>query len=136
MFGWGMIGWTAGILYQWGWLKNRFMLLAFGFVWGFFFFGWIMNIWVLANMGRDLTWLRCSLLMPPVFYFDLAHALSNVFFFLAVLGPGWIKICSATKGSTGCWKKIMSAAGSIYGSTLLPGFLRGMAGSIISYIGP
>ncbi|WP_201319315.1 ECF transporter S component [Paenibacillus sp. EPM92] len=90
MFGWGMIGWTAGMLYQRGWLKNRYMLIAFGFVWGILF-GWIMNIWLLAGMGQDLTWASVLAVYASSFYFDLAHALSNVFF-LAVLGPGWIKV--------------------------------------------
>jgi energy-coupling factor transport system substrate-specific component len=95
MFSWGMIGWTAGTLYQWGWLKNRIMLIAFGFVWGFLF-GWIMNIWFLANMGQDLTWASIIAAYASSFYFDLAHALSNVFF-LAVLGPGWMKILERYK---------------------------------------
>lgn len=25
MFSWGMIGWTSGILYRWGWLKNCYI---------------------------------------------------------------------------------------------------------------
>ncbi len=99
MFGWGMVGWTAGTLYQWGWLKNRFMLIAFGFVWGFLF-GWIMNIWFLANMGQDLTWAAVLAAYASSFYFDLVHALCNVFF-LAVLGPGWVKILERYKTKYG-----------------------------------
>lgn len=99
MFSWGMIGWTAGLLNQWGWLKHRFLLLAFGFVWGIVF-GWIMNIWVLANMGQDLTWASVLTVYASSLYFDLAHAVSNVLF-LAVLGPGWIKILERYKRKYG-----------------------------------
>jgi energy-coupling factor transport system substrate-specific component len=106
MFSWGMIGWTAGVLYQWGWLKNRFMLISFGFVWGILF-GWIMNIWFLANMGQDLTWASVLAAYASSFYFDLAHALSNVFF-LAVLSSGWIKILERYKTKYGLLQKDMS----------------------------
>jgi energy-coupling factor transport system substrate-specific component len=99
MFSWGMMGLTAGILYRRGWLRNRFLLLAFGFVWGFLF-GWIMNIWFLAGMGHDLTWAAVLAAYASSFYFDLAHALSNVFF-LAVMGTGWIKILERYKKKYG-----------------------------------
>ncbi|MGF7031606.1 energy-coupling factor transport system substrate-specific component [Paenibacillus mucilaginosus] len=99
MFSWGMIGWTAGTLYRWGWLKHRLLLLAFGFVWGILF-GWIMNIWFLANMGQDLTWPSILAAYAASFYFDLAHALCNVLF-LALLGPGWIKILERYKRKYG-----------------------------------
>jgi energy-coupling factor transport system substrate-specific component len=99
MFGWGMIGWTAGLLHRWGWLRSRYALLAFGFVWGFLF-GWIMNVWFLASMGGNLTWASVLAAYASSFYFDLAHALSNVFF-LAVLGPGWMKILQRYKTKYG-----------------------------------
>lgn len=99
MFGWGMIGWTAGILRQRGWLKRRYTLIGFGFAWGILF-GWIMNVWFLANMGQDLTWAAVLAAYAASFSFDLAHALSNVFF-LAVLGPGWIKILQRYKTKYG-----------------------------------
>ncbi|UUZ81285.1 ECF transporter S component [Paenibacillus sp. P26] len=99
MFSWGMIGWTAGHLYRWSLLKSRLLLIAFGFAWGFLF-GWIMNIWFLANMGQDLTWASVAAAFASSFYFDLAHALCNVFF-LAVLGPGWTKILQRYKRKYG-----------------------------------
>ncbi|WP_248928588.1 ECF transporter S component [Paenibacillus hamazuiensis] len=99
MFSWGMIGWTAGLLQTWGLLGSRWMLLVFGFVWGFLF-GWIMNIWALAGMGQNLTWAAVAASYAASFYFDLAHALSNVFF-LSVLGPGWIRILQRYKRKYG-----------------------------------
>ncbi|NRF96241.1 ECF transporter S component [Paenibacillus frigoriresistens] len=99
MFGWGMIGCTAGVMNQWGWLKNRFILLVFGFLWGILF-GWIMNIWFLANIGQDVTWPVVLTAYASSFYFDLAHALSNVIF-LSVMGSGWIKILKRYKRKYG-----------------------------------
>lgn len=97
MFGWGMIGYTAGLLGSPNGIKGRLWLrLAFGFVWGFLF-GWIMDTWVVLSQHNGGTALA---IYVSSFYFDLAHALSNVFF-LAVFAPGWIKILQRFKRKYG-----------------------------------
>lgn len=63
---------------------------GFGFIWGFLF-GWIMNIWVLLSLPDAFSWRLVAVTFAASFYFDLAHALSNVFF-LAVLAGGWTKV--------------------------------------------
>lgn len=90
MFCWGMIGVTAGWLRDTWWMKGRIGLLCFGFIWGFLF-GWIMNIWYIITLPDALSWQLIAIAYAQSFYFDLAHALSNVFF-LAVFGGSWIKI--------------------------------------------
>ncbi|MED0679411.1 ECF transporter S component [Aneurinibacillus thermoaerophilus] len=90
MFCWGMIGVTAGWFKDTWWMKKRLGLLAFGFVWGFLF-GWIMNIWYLIALPDAFSWQLVVVAYAQSFYFDLAHALSNVFF-LAVFGTSWTKI--------------------------------------------
>lgn len=90
MFGWGMIGFSAGLLRQTWWMSKRIGRIAFGFVWGFLF-GWIMNIWYLINLPDAFSVGLVITAYIQSFYFDLAHALSNVFF-LTALGPGWIKV--------------------------------------------
>ncbi|WP_088042318.1 ECF transporter S component [Bacillus sp. EAC] len=90
MFCWGMIGATAGWLRNTWWMKKRLGLLSFGFIWGFLF-GWIMNIWFLISLPDALSWSLIALAYIKSFYFDLAHAVCNVFF-LAVFGGSWIKI--------------------------------------------
>lgn len=90
MFCWGMIGATAGWLRHAWWMKKRFGFLLFGFAWGFLF-GWIMNLWYLITLPDALGWGIVIAAYVHSFYFDLAHALSNVFF-LAVLGNGWVKV--------------------------------------------
>ncbi|MEK4062704.1 MULTISPECIES: ECF transporter S component [unclassified Paenibacillus] len=90
MFAWGMAGLTAGWLRNTWWMKKRGGLLLFGFIWGFLF-GWIMNIWYIISLPDAFSW---GLVLPAYvssFYFDLAHALSNVFF-LAILAGGWTKV--------------------------------------------
>lgn len=90
MFAWGMVGLTTGWLRNTRLLKNRTTLLIFGFVWGFLF-GWIMNIWYIISLPEGFRWELVVAAYASSFYFDLAHALSNVFF-LAILAGGWTKV--------------------------------------------
>jgi len=90
MFAWGMAGLTAGWLRNTWWMRRKTGLLAFGFVWGFLF-GWIMNIWYIISLPDAFSWPLVAAAYASSFYFDLAHALSNVFF-LSILAGGWIKV--------------------------------------------
>ncbi|OMD49073.1 ECF transporter S component [Paenibacillus borealis] len=90
MFAWGMAGLTAGWLRNTWWMKKRGGLLLFGFIWGFLF-GWIMNIWYIISLPDAFSWGLVLSAYVSSFYFDLAHALSNVFF-LAILAGGWTKV--------------------------------------------
>lgn len=90
MFAWGMVGLSAGWLRNAWWMKKRSGMLIFGFVWGFLF-GWIMNIWYIISLPDASSWGLVAAAYASSFYFDLAHALSNVFF-LAILAGGWTKV--------------------------------------------
>lgn len=90
MFAWGMVGLTAGWLRSTRWMRTRPGLLLFGFIWGFLF-GWIMNIWHLIGLPDAFSWGLVAVVYGQSFYFDLAHALSNVVF-LSILAGGWIKV--------------------------------------------
>ena len=90
MFCWGMIGLTAGWLRGTWWMRKRAGMLIFGFVWGFLF-GWIMNIWYLISLPDAFSWKLAVSAYVASFYFDLAHAVSNVVF-LSILAGGWIKV--------------------------------------------
>jgi energy-coupling factor transport system substrate-specific component len=90
MFAWGMAGLTAGWLRNTWWMKKRGGLLLFGFIWGFLF-GWIMNIWYIISLPDAFSWALVLSAYASSFYFDLAHALSNVFF-LAILAGGWTQV--------------------------------------------
>lgn len=90
MHAWGMIGMTAGLLKNTWFMKQLWGKLVFGFVWGYLF-GWFMNLWIIVGLLEQMTWeLFISIYVASV-YFDLAHALSNVFF-LAVFSSSWIRI--------------------------------------------
>ena len=90
MFCWGMIGFTAGLLKDSPILKEMWSRLVFGFVCGFLF-GWVMNLWYVVAYIKPLSWIAFVQAYAASFYFDLAHALSNVFFLL-LFSASWLKI--------------------------------------------
>ncbi|GIP39397.1 hypothetical protein J31TS4_26770 [Paenibacillus sp. J31TS4] len=90
MFAWGMAGATAGWWRHTWWMNRRAGLLLFGFVWGFLF-GWILNIWYLIQLPEAWSLPLITAAYIQSLPFDLAHALSNVFF-LAVFGRSWMSV--------------------------------------------
>lgn len=95
MFSWGMMGLSAGLLKDWLWARRRLLILPFGFIWGFLF-GWIMDLWYVVGFGENITIGIVLAGMASSFYFDLAHALSNLFF-LYVFGTRWKTILERFK---------------------------------------
>jgi energy-coupling factor transport system substrate-specific component len=89
MFSWGMMGATAGWLSH-VLLRFKWTRLFFGAGWGFLF-GWIMNISFVFALSSSWSWKSFWTATLASFYFDLTHAISNVFF-LAVFGSAWIRI--------------------------------------------
>jgi len=80
MIAWGLIGITAGLLnLSRKKLPNKYLNSIMGFVWGFLY-GWIMNIWFWLMFIQPLTLQSFLLVNVASFFFDLAHALSNVIF--------------------------------------------------------
>jgi energy-coupling factor transport system substrate-specific component len=99
MFCWGMIGFTAGLLKDTRFMRSLWGKNSFGFAWGFVF-GWIMNLWFLFGFYDSLTWPLFVSAYAASFYFDLAHALSNVFF-ITVFSAVWFKVLMRVKKKYG-----------------------------------
>lgn len=88
MYAWGMIGGLAGLCRSFKWFQTRLGRCLFGFVTGYLF-GWIMNLWEVISL--HMTNQKAILaLYGASFYFDTAHALSNVLF-LALFSASWVK---------------------------------------------
>ncbi len=102
MFGWGIMGLTAGLLRNSKWMKSRTGQGAFGFAWGFVF-GWIMNLWFVLGFFDAISWKVFFSAYAASFYFDLAHALSNVFF-ITLFSRQWQKILGRVKIKYGLLK--------------------------------
>ncbi|MDQ0229630.1 energy-coupling factor transport system substrate-specific component [Metabacillus malikii] len=99
MYSWGIIGLLAGALRNTHFLKGNFGKVVFGFAAGFMF-DWIMNIWYIVSLGKDAQLSDILIYYGNGFYFDLAHALSNVFFLL-VFAKSWMKILTRFKRKYG-----------------------------------
>lgn len=95
MFAWGIMGLTAGLLQNTRWMDHLLGQSVFGFTWGFIF-GWFMNLWFILVLFESITWEFFLGAYAASFYFDLAHALSNVFFITLFLGQ-WQKILGRIK---------------------------------------
>ncbi|WP_249869605.1 ECF transporter S component [Oceanobacillus saliphilus] len=99
MVSWGMIGFVAGLFAKSFFMKRLTWRLIYGFIVGFLF-GWVMNLWILFSGFGELNLETFILLNTSSFYFDLAHALSNVFFLFLFSGV-WIKILNRFKEKYG-----------------------------------
>lgn len=99
MYAWGMMGMSAGLLRKRWWMKQRWGLCIFGFVWGYLF-GWFMNLWIIASNISALSWEFFVSIYIASIYFDLAHGLSNVFF-LGLFSVSWLKIIERFKKKYG-----------------------------------
>lgn len=95
MYAWGMVGMTAGFLRNTWWMRSMAGQLIFGFLWGYLF-GWFMNLWIIVSNLENFTWEVFTSIYIASIYFDLAHALSNVFF-LFIFSRVWVKILERFK---------------------------------------
>ncbi|ARJ71995.1 hypothetical protein LSA01_17410 [Latilactobacillus sakei] len=95
MFCWGMMGVTAGLISRFDWAHNKYWLCLFGFIWGFIF-GWVMNLWYFIAYVNPLSLKTFIAAYIASFYFDLAHALSNVFFIYCFY-QSWYRIIQRFK---------------------------------------
>jgi len=90
MYAWGMIGLCAGFL-RGTWIQvSPIGRAIFGFITGILF-GWVMNLWYFVSLGDEIKLVEILAYYGASLYFDLAHAISNVFFLL-LFATGWMKI--------------------------------------------
>lgn len=99
MYAWGMVGMTAGLLRNTWWMRKLWGKCVFGFVWGYLF-GWFMNMWIIVGNIESFSWEFLAGVYVASIYFDLAHALSNVFFLL-VFAVSWMRILERFKKKYG-----------------------------------
>lgn len=91
MYAWGMIGYLAGMLRHTKFMRSLAGKCTFGAISGFLF-GWLMNLWFVASMLTDeFNWASILTYYSAGFYFDLAHAGSNILF-IFLFSSAWIKV--------------------------------------------
>ena len=86
IFSWGLIGFVTGITRKTPLLKNRVFRILLGFIYGFLF-GIIMDFWTMMSLGENLSFKIWFGYFTAAFAFNLAHALSNVFFLVVFFSP-------------------------------------------------
>lgn len=104
MYSWGMIGLVAGLLRNRWLMKSMLGRCLYGFSMGFIF-GWVMNFWMLIAVIQEVSWETIVIYYSASFWFDAAHALSNVFF-LAVFSTSWIRILHRFKRKYGLFEQV------------------------------
>ena len=99
IFSWGMVGFITGIIRKTPFMKNGVLRMITGFIFGFMF-GMIMDFWTVLNIGENLSFQIWFGYFQAAFIFNLAHALSNVFFLLLFFVP-FVKILERIKKKYG-----------------------------------
>jgi len=99
IFSWGMVGFITGIIRKTPFMKNGVLRMITGFIFGFMF-GMIMDFWTVLNIGENLSFQIWFGYFQAAFIFNLAHALSNVFFLLLFFIP-FVKILERIKKKYG-----------------------------------
>ena len=99
MLGWGMIGLASGALRKTWLMKTLWGRCIFGVLAGFIF-GWIMNVWALLGLSGQIDIQQILAYYGLSFYFDAAHAISNLFFMI-VFSKAWMKILQRFKRKYG-----------------------------------
>ncbi|WP_229672507.1 ECF transporter S component [Pullulanibacillus camelliae] len=99
MLAWGLIGLAAGGLRNTRLMQTMWGRCVFGLGAGFCF-GWLMNVWGLLALNNAISWKSLLAYYSLSFYFDLAHALSNVVFLL-LFSRSWMNILSRFKRKYG-----------------------------------
>jgi len=88
MFCFGIIGFLAGVLFQKGVLsKQRISLCIFGGISTIVIYGGIINFGSLMMFTKNFSWIALMATYAAGIPFDLAHAVSTVFFLLIFSTP-------------------------------------------------
>lgn len=99
MYAWGMMGMIAGLFRQTRFFHHLWGRAIYGFVSGYIY-GWFMNLWVIMSNLEQISFEFVIGLFLSSMYFDLAHAISNVFFIL-VFSTSWLRVLHRFKRKYG-----------------------------------
>ena len=87
MYGWGLMGYLAGVLAEKGLFEHKPALYVYGFLACIVEYGFLLNLWTLVGFVRPLTWEAVVLTFSAGFMFDLLHAVATVLFLLLFYAP-------------------------------------------------
>ncbi|MFF2483426.1 ECF transporter S component [Paenibacillus sp. NPDC058071] len=88
MFGFGIIGFLAGLLYGKGRLRpTRLSLCLFGGLSTLVIYGGLLNYASMSMMASHFSWQGLLAIYASGFWFDLVHAIATVFFLFILAKP-------------------------------------------------
>lgn len=86
MFGFGVIGFLAGIAYKYKIIKNKISICIFGCLCGYLY-GLIVNLWTVLSYGSTITKEAVIATYTLSIPFDTIHAVSTVIFLYILAMP-------------------------------------------------
>ena len=86
MFGFGIIGFLAGILYKYKIIKNKLSICIFGGISGYLY-GLIVNVWSVMSIGNPITKEGIIGTYIASIPFDTIHAVSTIMFLYILAMP-------------------------------------------------
>lgn len=86
MFGFGIIGFLAGILYKYKIIKNKLSICIFGGISGYLY-GLIVNVWSVMSIGNPITKEEIIGTYIAGSPFDTIHAVSTIIFLYILAMP-------------------------------------------------
>ena len=108
MYGWGMMGYFAGMMEARGFFRKNWVVYLYGFFISYLF-GTMMDFWYLVGFISPVTLENTLLTLGAGIPFNLSHAVSTVLFLLLTLGP-WRKKMLRVKRKFGLLEEGETAA--------------------------
>ena len=90
MYGFGLMGYVAGVLADHGAFEKRPLLYAYGLIAPIVEYGFLLNSWYIIGYVHPITWQSATMAYAAGFPFDLANGISTVVFLLVLYEP-WRK---------------------------------------------
>ncbi|MCL2492259.1 MAG: ECF transporter S component [Coriobacteriia bacterium] len=89
MYGWGLVGYLAGVFSEHDWFEHPLILYIFGFL-SAMLYSFLLNLYYLVGFVHPLTWQSALVTYGASLPFDLMHGAATVFFLLIIYAP-WRK---------------------------------------------
>lgn len=92
MYGFGLMGYLAGVLADHGAFERRPILYAYGLLAPILEYGFLLNSWYVIGFVNPITWQSAMLAYGAGFPLDLANGISTVVFLLVLYAPWRVKL--------------------------------------------
>ena len=90
MYGWGLMGYLAGVLQEKGAFEHQTILYAYGFLAPIIEYGLLLDLWTVVGFVRPLTLELVLATFAAGFAFNLTHGVATVAFLVLLYAP-WRK---------------------------------------------